>query len=338
MDNKIKQEINKIDIPEELHERVLLGVALADKKEKREWSLPKKIKVFSSVAVILAVLLVSSAFVSPSMARVVSSIPYLGAIFQSEPIGSIIAEKLTEEGYEVSSTGVTANPKKKVEIVLAGSAEDVAEVKETIGDLAEEILASKGYDAYTVEVSPEQQNSEYQLTDNKQTEKNVLDQEVTEKLEAAGYQFDQVQTDPTEKSIFINITGSEEYFESVKEAVEKAAVEAAASNNYAGYTGIATRVSSQMKPVEKGAMILPAMAEGFLSREKFDVTGVAYRNNPLTFIIRTSLSSSGPEAERLGSEIETMIIEYLESERIVSILDGEAYHIVVESEDGQKIN
>lgn len=338
MDNKINKEINNIDIPEELHERVLLGVELADKKEKRKWSLPKKIKVFSSVAVILAVLLVSSTFVSPSMARVVSAIPYLGAIFQSEPIGRVISEELAEEGYEVSSTGVTANPEKKVEIVLAGSAEDFAEVKDAVEDLAEEILASKGYDAYTLNVSHEQQNSEYQLTEKEQTEKSVLDQEVSAKLEESGYQFDQVQTDPTEKSIYINITGSEEYFESVKKDVEETAAETAASNNYAGYTIIPTRIESKITPIDKGAVIIPAMAEGFLSKKEYNVAGLAYKNDPLTFIVRTSLLSSDPEAESLGSEIETMIIEYLESAEISPILDGEAYQIVVESKDGQKMN
>lgn len=338
MDNKIKREINRIDVPEELHDRVLLGVERAGEKDKSQWSLPKKIKIFSTVAVILAMLLVSSAFVSPSMARVVSSIPYLGAIFQSEPIGHIISEELAKEGYEVNSTGVTANPDKKVEVIMAGSAEDFVEVKQEVENFTGEILMSKGYDAYKVEVRHEQTNADYKLSKQEQAEKNLLDQEVTAKLEEGGYQFNRVFTDPTDKSIFINITGSEEYFESVKEAVENAGTETVTSNNYAGYTIIPTRVESKITPIDKGAMIIPAMAEGFLSKKEYNVTGLAYKEDPLTFIIRTSIASSDPEAEGLGTEIETMISEFLESDEISSILDGETYNIVVESKDDQKIN
>lgn len=338
MDNKIKKEINRIEVPEELHERVLLGVEFAAKKKKHEWSLPKKLKIFSSVAVILAVLLVSSAFVSPSMARVASSIPYLGVIFQSEPIGRVISEKLTDAGYEVSGTSIRAHPEKKVEVVLAGTAKGFDEAKEAVENLTEEILLSKGYDAYTVEVSPEQTNNDYHLTEKEMTEKNLLDQEVTAKLEEDGYQFDRVFTDPAEQSIFINITGTEEYFESVKQAVEKAANEAVTSNNYTGYTIIPTRVESKIATIDKGAMIIPSMAEGLLSKKEYKVTGLAYKNDPLTFIIRTSLSSSDPDSTNLVTEIENVIVEYTESAEISSILNGEDYHIVIENKDGQKMN
>jgi hypothetical protein len=58
----------------------------------------------------------------------------------------------------------------------------------------------------------------------------------------------------------------------------------------------------------------------------------------LSFIISTSILSSDPTAKALGTEIESMIVEFLESEEISPILDNEPYEIIVNSKDNKKIN
>ncbi|MBT2733465.1 DUF4030 domain-containing protein [Bacillus sp. ISL-7] len=62
------------------------------------------------------------------------------------------------------------------------------------------------------------------------------------------------------------------------------------------------------------------------------------KDKPLSFIISTSILSSDPTAIALGTEIESMIVEFLQSEDISPILDNEPYEIIVNSKDNKKIN
>ncbi|MDP1420382.1 DUF4030 domain-containing protein [Peribacillus simplex] len=290
MDNKndkIKQEMDKIEIPKELNKRIILGVEKAEvayemsnqlkpesKQGKKRWSPRKKIMFISSVAVILLGLFLSSAFVSPAMAKVISSIPYLGAIFQSEPIGNLIFDELEEKGYKISGTGIAYKPKKEVEVRIEGSDHYFNEVKDDIERTVKGILKSKGYDAYSVKVSKEQ--NDYVLNGEEKKEKPTLENEAQD----------------------IKIT----------------------------------------KGADKGSQITPAIAEGLMSKKEFKVTGVSYKGNPLRFIISTSILSSDPEAKALGTEIESMIVEFLKSEEISPILGKESYEITVKSKDKKKIN
>ncbi len=279
--------MDKIEIPKELNNRVLLGMENAKKdyktpnqlkpekkNDKKRWSPRKKIIFFSSVAVMLFGLFVSSAFVSPVMAKVISNIPYLGSIFQSESIGSLIFDELEEKGYKINGTGIEYKPKKELEVRIEGSDEYFNGVKDDIEKTVKGILKSKGYDAYSVKVSKEPALNDYDLNEEEMKEK--LDNE-------------------TEG---IKIT----------------------------------------KGADKGSQITPAIAEGLMSKKKFKVTGVSYKEKPLNFIISTSIPSSDPEAKALGTEIESMIVEFLKSKEVLSILGNESYEVIVNSKDKKKIN
>ncbi|MGE7186226.1 DUF4030 domain-containing protein [Peribacillus sp. NPDC006672] len=289
MDNKIKQEMDKIEIPKELTNRVLLGVENAKKDYKRhnqlkpeskndrkKWSLRKRIIFLSGVAVLFLGLFISSAFVSPAMAKVISNIPYLGSIFQSEPIGNLTFDELEEKGYKISGTGISYKPKKEVDVRVEGSDDYFNEVKDDIEKTAQAILKSKGYDAYSVKVSKEPVLNDYDLNKEDIKEKTLLDNETED----------------------IKIT----------------------------------------KGTDKGTQITPAIAEGLISKKEFKVTGVSYKGNPLSFIISTSILSSDPAAKELGTEIDSMIGEFLKSDEISPILGDEPYKIIVKSKDKKKIN
>jgi len=351
MDNKIRQEMDKIEIPEELHTRVILGMEQAKqdneisrqlkserKNHKKRWSPKKKIMFFSGVAVLSFGVFISSAFVSPTMAKVISNIPYLNLIFQSEPIGGLIQNELEKKGYKVSSLGTSYEPKKVIEVTLEGSDDYYNEVKDDVEETIREILKSKGYDAYSVKVSKGSVRTDYVLNKEETEEKNILENEVTKKLKQLNYKFDNVQVDPTEKTIFINIVGSDKYYNSVQDDVEKMAIEVADRNKYTSYKINVTRVTVKVEKADKGAQITPAIAEGLMSKKEFKVTGVGYKGKPLSFIISTSILSSDSKAKALGTEIELMIVEFLKSEEISSILGDESYEIIVNSKDKKKIN
>ncbi|MGF6949796.1 hypothetical protein QF028_002301 [Neobacillus sp. B4I6] len=348
MDNKIRQELDKIEIPEELNSRVILGMENAkrdyerqlkpeSKSDRKIWSLRRKIMFFSSVAVLLLGLFISSAFVSPAMAKVISTIPYLSSIFKSEPIGSLIFDELKEKGYKISGIGTGYSPQKTFYVTVEGTDDYYSEVKDEVKKIVGEILESKGYDAFSVEVKKERKE-DYVPSEEELNEKSIIENEVTKKLKELNYKFDRVQTDPTEKTIFINIVGSKEYYHSVQDGVKKVALEVADGNKYSGYKINVTRVTTEVRPTGKGGQITPTIADGLMAKKEFKVTGVGYKDKPLSFIISTSVLSSDPTAKALGTKIESMIVEFLQAEEISPIVGNEPYEITVNSKDNRKIN
>lgn len=340
MDNKVKQELERIEIPEELRERVLLGIERAERetKPKKRWSFRKKLLMYSGVAVLMLGVFVGSAFVSPTMARVMASIPYLSLIFESEPISSIIHEELVSKGYDVSSTGAIYKPEKVIEVRLEGSDAQFNEVKDDVEKIIKQVLKSKKYDGYSVEVKKELVRDEYVLNEQQLQEQTILNTEVTKRLEQLEYPFDNVQTDSIGKEIYINIVGSKSYYEDVRDDVEKLTREVANANQYMDYKINVTRVTTEVGKPDIGALITSAIAEGLMSKKEYKVSGVAYKSKPLTFIISTSIEEDEPAVEQLAEKIEITIVDFLASDKIVSILNNEPYEIIVYSKDKKKIN
>ncbi|MFC9600991.1 DUF4030 domain-containing protein [Peribacillus butanolivorans] len=334
LSNNVKKEVDKIKIPEDKLDQAIENAIKRGKKKQR--SLGKKVIYFSSAAVLLFGLLIGSAFVSPAMAKVISNIPYLGSIFQSEPISGLIFDELEEKGYKISGTGTSYSPHKIFHVTLEGSDGYYNEVKDEVKKTVREILKSKGYDAYSVEVTKVRKDDV--LSNEEMKEKTILENEVTKKLNQLEYKFDFVQTDPTEKTIFINIDGSRKYYNTIQKDVEKTASDVAILNNYKDYKINVTRTAIRIVKADKGSQITSAINEGLMSKKEFKVTGVGYKEKPLSFIISTSILSSDPEALALGTEIESMIVEFLKTEEISTILGKEPYEIIVKSKDKKKIN
>ncbi|WP_191277029.1 DUF4030 domain-containing protein [Neobacillus kokaensis] len=80
------------------------------------------------------------------------------------------------------------------------------------------------------------------------------------------------------------------------------------------------------------------IADGLMAKKEFKVTGVGYKDKPLSFIITTSVLSSDPTAKAHGTKLESLIVEFLQSEEISPIVDNEPYEITVNSKDNKKIN
>jgi hypothetical protein len=333
----------------ELKNRILIDVDKLESQEKiknipnmsfriKNLGLARKIIYLSFALVILIGLFVGSAFVSPTMAKVISTIPYLGSIFQSKSINQLIYDELEEKGYKIGSMGIRYDHNKTIEISLEGPDDYYHEVKGDIKKIVKGILKSKGYDAYSVKVSKFVVKTDYVTNEDEKNEKQLLEIEVTKKLKQSDYKFDMVQVDPTEKAMFINIVGSKKYYNSIQEAVEKEAMEVANVNKYKGYRINVTRVTTRVEISGEEAQIIPAITEGLMSKKEYKVSGVGFKSNPLTFIITTSILSSNPTAKAHGNEIESMIVEFLTSEEISPILGDEPYEIIVNSKDKKKIN
>lgn len=343
MDNNIKKELNKIEIPRELRERVMLGVqqAIAEEepiKDKKIWRFRKKVAYSSGVAVLICGLFIGSAFVSPTMEAIASKIPYLNLIFHSKSVVEVITEELKNKGYKSSSAGISYSPKKFVSLSLDLSDKEFKKAKPEVENIVRRILKSRGYDAYSIRVSKFEPNEDYVPSEEEKKEMTVLNQEVTKKLNLLHYKFDHVQTDPTEHTIFINIGTSKDYYNSVKDDVEKVMQETVSANHYKGYKIKVTNVSVTVRKADKGSQITSLLAEGLMSKKEFKVTGVGYKSKPLTLIIQTSVRSSDSKAKELGKKLDQMIVDFLNSKEISAIVKNEPYVIIIKSKDDKKIN
>lgn len=82
--------------------------------------------------------------------------------------------------------------------------------------------------------------------------------------------------------MFINIVGSKKYYNTIQEAVEKAALELANANKYKGYKINVMRVTTEVRIAGKEAQILPAITEGLMSKKEYKVSGVGFKSKPLS--------------------------------------------------------
>ncbi|WP_338368128.1 DUF4179 domain-containing protein, partial [Enterococcus faecium] len=149
--NTVKEEVDKIKIPEDKLDQAIEFGLKRGKKSKR--GVGKKVLYICSAAVLLFGLLIGSTFVSPAMARVVSKIPYLGQIFENEnDVLYVISEELREKGYKNTGAGVSF-PEKEIIIEIEGSEKYFDTVKADVEKIARNILQSRNYDAYTLKVN-----------------------------------------------------------------------------------------------------------------------------------------------------------------------------------------
>jgi hypothetical protein len=104
-------------------------------------------------------------------------------------------------------------------------------------------------------------------------QKNIIENDVTKKLKQLNYKFAMVQTDPTEKTIFINIVGFKKYYNSVQDDVEKMALEVADGNKYTGNKINVTRVITEVRKTDKGGQVASTIAEGLMSKKSLKIQG-----------------------------------------------------------------
>ncbi len=109
MSDQIKSELEKIEIPAELHTRVKLGVEKA--KQEKHPKPVKKVKIGAIAAASILAITLSSGFVHPSMNRVLASAPLLGGIYEKfgDQMGMHLAEQnlVTQLDEAITQNGVT---------------------------------------------------------------------------------------------------------------------------------------------------------------------------------------------------------------------------------------
>jgi hypothetical protein len=334
----LKKEVDKISIPEkELNDAIQSAIR---KGKKKKWSLRKKIIYFSGAAVLLFGLFIGSAFISPTMAEVASKIPYLNQLFVSKPIIDVISEELRRK-YNIDGVGIQLIPKKKVEVAIVGTEEYYNDVKDDVEKTIKDILTSRNYDAFTVNVY--KQNPYRGIENPKQLEFDRQSGELMDAIyeELEKYDFTVlsvgVRNNDKEKLVELDVPNTEPRVDEIKKVVQSVIEE----KNIGAFSIKVYKIDMEKREQEaRWRTVIQTIAEGLMSQKEYKVKGVGYSNHPspMTITIKTTVSSSAPEARELGNKIEKMVVDFINSTEAKKAVKDDPYKIIVYSKDKKELN
>ncbi|KRE07811.1 hypothetical protein ASE46_23510 [Bacillus sp. Root239] len=340
LSNDIKKKIDQIKVPEKELNQVIQSAIQKSKEKKPTFN--KRLLYFGSVAVLLFGLFISSAFVSPAMAKVASKIPYFGQIFEPKSdIVSDIGKELTRRGYKISGVGVSY-PQKEIQVEIDGSESYINKVRGEIEKIAKELLQSKNYDAYTFKIS---KYNDYKGRGDAEEDKNskefekeytkvhrVIHQELTKR----GYNLLSYGMSYKPKTLEVEIPKTETRIKELKQVI----------NHILKINGIKPipiniKKTDMVKreQEDRWSNILDVVSQDLLGKKEYKVRMVGFSVYPEPEIQAfITLSSSEQSTKEFAEQLEKVIDEFLQSDQMKSRVKGESYHIKIFSKDNKVIN
>ncbi|MBD8136132.1 DUF4030 domain-containing protein [Bacillus sp. CFBP 13597] len=327
---------------QELKNRILTDIENLKSQERnkhpilltriKKVSLIRKLAYSSIALIILFGLFISSAFVSPAMAKVASKIPYLGQIFENKNnIVLLISEELRAKGYKKTGVGVSF-PKKEIEIAIQGSEKYFDDVKSDVDDITKDILKSKGYDAYTVKVSryTERVDVPHSEEDKKQLEILLSLDKASEKYKLLGIGI------LAQKIVEVEIPDTEKRTDEIEQYVQN--IIQLKTNDQ--YTVKSKKVNMKKREQEgRWSDILDTVSEDLLGKKDYNVRMVGYSVHPEPEIqMFITLSRSDENAKAFAQQLEKIIDDFLQSEQMKSRVKNDPYHITIFDKDDKIIN
>ncbi|WP_066307011.1 DUF4030 domain-containing protein [Bacillus sp. FJAT-29814] len=304
------------------------------KGRKAVWKLVAAVTV--SVAAAFG-LFVGSAFVSPAMAQIVSTIPYLGGLFESKPLFEEVKEALDQKQYQYGQLGVSI-PEKEVTVGFEGTAEYYNEVKTPAEELIKDILKKRNNDAYKVRVFHDPDAAKraaeiYEKADKEfDAEANKVTAIVGEVLQKYGYEPNGIGVSSDRRINIEYIPKTETRLDQIKSDILTRLQQEQIKEYKIKFYLIDPNLQ------EREGRLVPlylTMTEGLTARTEFKVSGTGYSNNKERFYIevRTTVSSTDAEQEEVAAKAEQTIKEFLQTEEAKTAVQTDIYEIVILSRD-----
>lgn len=352
---KIHEHYRKNYFNEEIADRIkgkvhhdIRNADMIQLEKKQRHSIAKRISYVTAACLVLFGLFIGSAFVSPAIAEVASKIPFLNKIFEQKPIHEVLMEKLKDKGYDISGAGYSVQGK-TYHVTVKGSEEYYNQVKAEIKKITEDVISSRGYDDFKVEVGKERtiEPGVDPANDPKYRDSELafdVLKEVVPKLQQQGYKIHTYgggYTAPNAKVIRLDL--DIEDTEKRTDEIEKAILEGIKKQDIKKEVTIKFHpFNVQKREIENRwtSDVLPVIWEGMLSKKEYKTKGVGYSYKKGTFniLITTTMDKSDSEAPELADKIEIVIHEFLQSEDLKDIVGDTPYKIVVRDKDGKDIN
>lgn len=331
--NKVKEHYKKYYFNEEIsnriHDRVHHGL------HRKKMSFARKLAYSGSAAVAAVAMFIGLAYFSPTVANVAAKIPYLSMIFESKPVIEEMREVLTEKGYDEVGISMSYHPEKLVTVNIIGTEEYVQSVTPEVKSIVEEILNSKNFNAYMVEVKREIEPA-HELSEEEKKEWEKFDKMhaiAQGVLKDYGLELQSFGIDHIKMTYEFELPNTETRIDEINRSVQKA-MDAEKLTEYK----LKVRVYDVMKAdrEERWMPIINTIAEGIFGNEEYKVEGVGYTNKYDDYIyikITSTASTTDPDFEEVRDKIESTILEFLESEKTKKMIEDDAYKIVIISKD-----
>lgn len=328
---ELEEEMKKIEVPSSLYD-----FAKNIKKEEKRMTPPRKVrrnrtfKVAAAAMIALGVT-AGSAFFNPAVAEMASKIPYLGQVFQTKSVDTMLWEALEKEGYHKFSLGMTPGNVTSFEIRIEGSEKDAEREREKITAITEKVLKSKGYDSYKIKVS----SYIPQVTPLTKEEEELAKLGVNLEAELKQSGFDILYVNPFNSQIEVAIPKTETSVEEIKQATTLAAKN----------EGYEKEVTIEIVDIEKNNRediwlgYMRSIYEGLALKKEYHVTGYgySYKKNKMKMIIKTNLKPSDEVAEETVIKIREEIVKFVESEKPKSNVKEDEYEVIIRDKSGNDL-
>ncbi|GAA0607886.1 hypothetical protein GCM10009001_26540 [Virgibacillus siamensis] len=349
MRDDFKKDINRIKVPEE---KLDLAVERAIKRaKKKHWSPAKKVTYICSAAVIVFGLLVASAFISPTMAKVMANVPYLDQIIESmeqtenrkEDLQSFyknVSETLAGSDDYEGISGVSMSTFFPTEpptlLVRVEDKQYKNEYENEINDVIKELAETHNIDDVGVNIKVWE--PEISKKDKKQMEHSRKLLDITQNvLEQNGYSFSALGMDPRKHSISIEMEGQGQVSDKMKAEIGKLVHHAIDAKMNMDYTiEVSGKSKAEIRDENWQPIFSTVMAEAH--KEYNAVTGFAYsfHPKPLEIILKTSLSQ-GEADKKKAEKIATYAKQVVEVKRNKLSVDKIPYEMIIRDKDQEKL-
>jgi hypothetical protein len=295
---------------------------------------------FGIALTILFTLFIGSAFISPAMAGVVSKIPFLGQIFESKnDIISNISEELQSKGYKIGGVGVSY-PEKEINIQIKSSQRDFNAVKSDVEGIANKILQSRDYNAYTVKVNRYNEDKSKGEFDKDRVEFyrdfEIIHKKATKELKRLNYNVLRLSMQYNPRTIELDIPDTETRIEEIKQVVQ----DTLKDNNITLMPISINKINMEEREKDKRWREILHLVEGdLLGKNEYKVRMVGYSIHPEPEIQAfITLPSSDENAKDFALQLEKVIDDFLRSKPMQSKVKNDPYHITIFSKDDKIIN
>lgn len=334
MKKEIQEEMEKIQAPSSLYEFAKnikeeseMKVDFVKTKErKRGW---RKFQ-FAVAAVISLIVLTASAFLNPTMAEMVSKIPYVGQVFQ-KPIQIVITEVLEKEGYNTAGVGMSRRGDMTLfDIQLKGTEEYVKQEEDNVLAILSGVLEKRGYDNYELMISDTNEISPV-LAEifNQRAE---IGEKLKSELQVAGYTILDVNAYSPIIKVYIPVTD-----EAKKAEINTVANEFLESNGSLKSVHIITKDVSVEELETKWMPVITSIEEELYLKKEYRVDDIRYTFKPekLSITIKLNINSSQTEAKDAVNKIHEGITEFLNSEEVKIKTDNQVYELIIQDKNGK---
>lgn len=305
--------------------------------KKNEKKLIKKVALYSLSLTAAFGLFIGSAFVSPAMAEILSKIPYLNLLLESEkqPINDEITEALDKRGYKWEGVGVSVRPK-EVSVRIDGTDKYYSQVKPEVEDILKKILKSRGYNAYKIKVEKAILMEEPTIEDIKLLEQSdEISKLALGVLKQYGYNRTGIAF--REGQIDFELPKTETMIDEIKNQIN----DTLKQNNIKNISIKVYTFDPKKREREKRWLpLIRTISNTLTAKVEYKVKGIGYTNkfDYLPISINTTLSDSDEDLQRVVEVIEKMVEDYLKSKKVQSIIKNDSYEINIYNKKGVKIN